>query len=180
MLDIAIYVAIGLVVLIGILVAVVAMQPSSFRIERSATMSASASAAFAQVNDFHNWDGWSPWAKLDPTMKQTYEGPTAGTGAKYSWLGNKQVGEGRMAITESRPNEFIRIDLQFIQPFKASNISEFTFKPDGQKTTVTWSMSGTKNFMFKAMGLFMSMGKMVGKDFEKGLASMKEIVEAKK
>jgi Polyketide cyclase / dehydrase and lipid transport len=180
MLEIIIYIVIGLAVLIGIFVAIVAMQPSAFRIERSATMSAPAAAAFAQVNDFHNWDGWSPWAKLDPTMKQTYEGSAAGTGAKYSWLGNKQVGEGRMAITESRPNEFIRIDLQFIQPFKASNISEFSFKPDGQKTTVTWSMTGTKNFIFKAMGLFMSMDKMVGKDFEKGLASIREIVEAKK
>ena len=180
MLEIIIYILIGVVVVLGIFVAVVAMQPSAFRIERSATMAAPASAVFVQVNDFHNWDGWSPWAKLDPTMKQTYEGPPAGTGAKYSWLGNKQVGEGRMTITESRPDEFIRIDLQFIQPFKASNISEFSFKPDGQKTTVTWSMSGTKNFMFKAMGLIMSMDKMVGKDFEKGLASMKEIVEPKK
>jgi hypothetical protein len=180
MLEIILYILIGLTILIGIFAAVVAMQPSAFRIERSASMSASPSAPFAQVNDFHNWDGWSPWAKLDPTMKQTYAGPQAGTGAIYMWLGNKQVGEGRMAITESRPNEFIRIDLQFIQPFKANNIAEFSFKPDGQKTTVTWSMSGTKNFMFKAMGLFMSMDKMVGKDFEKGLASMKEIVEAKK
>ncbi|HEV3143887.1 MAG TPA: SRPBCC family protein [Gemmataceae bacterium] len=180
MLEIAIYILIGLAVLIGVFVAIVAMQPAAFRIERSATMSAPAAAAFTQVNDFHNWDGWSPWAKLDPTMKQTYEGAPAGTGAKYSWNGNKEVGEGRMTISESRPNEFIRINLEFLRPFKATNTSEFAFKSDGQKTAVTWSMTGTKNFMFKAMGLFMSMDKMVGKDFERGLASMKEIVEAKK
>jgi hypothetical protein len=143
-------------------------------------MSAPATAPFAQVNDFHNWDGWSPWAKLDPTMKQTYEGAPAGTGAIYTWVGNKQVGEGRMTITESRPNEFVRINLEFMRPFKATNTAEFSFKPDGQNTTVTWSMTGSKNFIFKAMGLFMSMDKMVGKDFEKGLAGMKEIVESKK
>ncbi|HLW64611.1 MAG TPA: SRPBCC family protein [Gemmataceae bacterium] len=180
MFHIVIYILIALAVLIGVFVAIVAMQPSAFRIERSATMSAPPTAPFALVNDFHNWDGWAPWMQIDPTMKKTYEGSLSGTGAKYSWLGNKQVGEGRMTITESRPNEFIRIDLQFIQPFKANNISEFLFKADGPKTTVTWSMTGTKNFMFKAMGLFMSMDKMVGKDFEKGLAGMKEIVEAKK
>jgi hypothetical protein len=180
MLEIAIYILIALAVIIAVFVAIVAMQPSAFRVQRSATMSASPAAAFAQVNNFHNWDGWSPWAKIDPTMKQTYEGSPAGTGAIYTWLGNKQVGEGRMTITESRPNEFVRINLEFLRPFKASNVSEFVFKPDGHGTTVSWSMSGTKNFMFKAMGLFMSMDKMIGKDFEKGLASMKEIVEAKK
>jgi len=179
MLEIAIYALIALAILIGIFVAVVAMQPSAFRIERSATMSAPTEAVFAQVNDFHNWDGWSPWAHLDPTMKQTYEGSPSGSGAKYAWVGNKDVGEGRMTIMENRTNEFIRINLEFIRPFRATNTSEFTFKSDGQKTAVTWSMSGTKKFMFKAMGLFMSMDKMVGKDFEKGLATMKELVEAK-
>src|SRR5262249_33651492 len=128
MLHIAIYVLIALAILVGIFVAIVAMQPSAFRIERSATMSAPAGVVFSQVNDFHNWDGWSPWAKLDPAMKQTYEGSPAGSGAIYSWVGNKDVGEGRMTITESRPSEFIQINLEFLRPFKATNTSEFAFK----------------------------------------------------
>jgi hypothetical protein len=132
------------------------------------------------VNDFHNWNAWSPWAKIDPAMKQTYEGAPAGTGAIYSWNGDNKVGEGRMTLKESRPNELIRIKLEFMRPFKAINDAEFAFKPDGNQTMVTWSMSGRKNFMFKAFGLFMSMDKMVGGDFEKGLASMKSIVETRK
>jgi hypothetical protein len=164
-------------VIVLLFVIIVSMQPSEFRIERSAAISAPAPEVFGQVNDFHKWDGWSPWAKLDPAMKQTYEGPPAGKGAIYSWTGNKQVGEGRMTITESRPSEYVRINLEFLRPFKATNTAEFAFKPQGSETAVTWSMTGRKNFVFKAFGLFMSMDKMVGNDFEKGLAQMKSVVE---
>ena len=164
-------------VIVLLFVIIVSMQPSEFRIERSAAMSAPAPEAFGQVNDFHKWDAWSPWAKLDPAMKQTYEGPPAGKGAIYSWTGNKQVGEGRMTITESRPSEYVRINLEFLRPFKATNTAEFAFKPQGSETAVTWSMTGRKNFVFKAFGLFMNMDKMVGNDFEKGLAQMKRVVE---
>jgi hypothetical protein len=157
---------------------IAALQPSAFTIKRSGSIDAPAADAFAQVNDFHHWDAWSPWAKLDPTMKQTYEGAPAGTGAVYSWNGNKQVGEGRMTITESKPNELIRIHLEFMRPFKATNPTEFTFAFDGKQTVVTWQMSGTKNFMFKLFGLVMNMDKMVGGQFEKGLASMKAVTEA--
>jgi hypothetical protein len=174
---ILVYILIAIAVIILALVVVVAMQPSEFRIVRTATMSAPASDAFVQVNDFHNWQAWSPWAKLDSAMKQTYEGAPAGTGAIYSWVGNNKVGEGRMTLTESHPSDLIRIKLEFLKPFKATNTAEFTFKPDGNQTVVTWSMSGRKNFMLKAFGLVMSMDKMVGDDFEKGLASMKSVVE---
>ena len=119
----------------------------------------------------------SPWAKLDPSMKKTHEGAPAGTGAIYSWSGNDQVGEGRMTLTESRPSELIRIKLEFMKPFAATNTTEFTFKPEGNQTMVTWSMFGMNNFIAKAFGLFMNMDKMVGGDFEKGLASMKSVVE---
>jgi hypothetical protein len=163
--------------IILILVAVIAMRPSDFRISRSATMAAPPSVVFEQVNDFHNWDGWSPWAKLDPTMQKTYEGAPVGTGAIYTWNGNGKVGEGRMTITESRPSDRVAIKLEFMRPFKATNFSEFAFQPSGNQTEVTWSMTGTNNFMFKAFGLFMSMDKMLGDEFEKGLASMKAIVE---
>jgi hypothetical protein len=159
------------------LVGIVAIQPSEFRVARTATMSAPAPAAFAQVNDFHNWQNWSPWAKRDPAVKNTYEGPSAGTGAVFKWAGNNEVGEGRMEITESRPSDLIRISLQFLKPFAATNTAEFTFKPEGDLTVVTWSMAGKNNFMAKAIHLLIDMDKMVGGDFEKGLASMKAIVE---
>jgi hypothetical protein len=179
MLETILIVLVVLAAIVVLFAIVVAMQPSEFRIARSATMSAPASDVFAQVNDFHNWEAWSPWAKIDPTMKQTYEGAPAGTGAIYTWTGNNQVGEGTMTLTESRPNDLIRINLEFRRPFKATNTAEFTFKPEAGSTVVTWSMYGRKNFPFKAVGLFMSMDKMVGGDFEKGLAQMKSVVEAK-
>ncbi len=164
-------------IIIVLFVIVVAIQPSDFRIERSATMAAPPEKVFAEVNDFHMWQAWSPWAKIDPNMQQTYEGPPAGTGAIYWWSGNKQVGEGRMTITECHSRELIRIHLEFLRPFRATHTAEFTFKPSGTGTVVTWAMVGSKNFVFKAFGLFMSMDKMVGKDFEKGLVQLKAVVE---
>ena len=168
----------ALAVIVVVFVGVVAMQPSDFRIVRTATMSAPAPAVFAQVNDFHNWEAWSPWAKLDPAAKNSFEGPSAGTGAIFRWAGNKEVGEGSMTITESRPSDLIRIKLEFLKPFAATNSAEFTFKPDGDQTAVTWSMAGKNNFISKAICLFMNMDKMVGGKFEEGLAAMKSIVEA--
>jgi hypothetical protein len=169
---------IALAVIVVVFVGVVAMQPSDFRIVRTVTMSAPAPAVFAQVNDFHNWEAWSPWAKLDPTAKNSFEGPSAGTGAIFRWAGNKEVGEGSMTITESRPSDLIRIKLEFLKPFAATNSAEFTFKPDGDQTAVTWGMAGKNNFISKAICLFMNMDKMVGGKFEEGLAAMKSIVEA--
>jgi hypothetical protein len=171
-------IAIGLVVVILIFVVVVAMQPADFRITRSATIAAPPDVAFAQVNDFHKWEAWSPWARLDPAMKTTYDGPPAGPGAKYAWVGNKDVGEGRMTITESKPNELVKINLEFIKPFAATNTTEFTFKPQGDQTNVTWTMSGRNGFVAKAFCMFMNMDKMVGADFEKGLAQMKAVTES--
>ena len=168
---------IALAAIVVVFVAVVAMQPSEFRIARTATMSAPAPAVFAQVNDFHNWEAWSPWAKLDPAAKNSFEGPPAGTGAIFRWAGNNQVGEGSMTITESRPNELIRFNLEFLKPMAGTSTAEFTFKPEGDQTTVTWSMSGENNFIAKAICLFMNMDKMVGGKFEEGLAAMKSIVE---
>ena len=168
---------IALAVIVVVLIVIVALQPSDFRVTRSATMSAPAPAAFAQVNDFHKWEAWNPWGKIDPAMKQTYEGAPVGTGAIYSWIGNNEVGEGRMTIIESHPSDLIRIKLEFFKPFAANNTAEFTFKPEGNQTVVTWSMSGDKNFMAKAIHLFMNMDKMIGGQFDKGLAEMKSIVE---
>lgn len=169
---------IALAVIVVLFVIIVALQPSEFRIVRSATISAPPPAVFAQVNDFHKWEAWSPWAKLDPTAKATFEGPSAGTGAIFRWAGNNEVGEGSMMITESRPSDLIRIKLEFLKPFAATSTAEFTFKPEGNQTAVTWSMEGENNFIAKAFCLFMDMDKMVGGQFEKGLASMKSVVEA--
>ena len=169
---------IALAVIIVVLVVIVALQPSDFRVTRSTTISAPPPAVFIQVNDFHKWQAWNPWGKIDPAMKQTYEGAPAGTGAIYTWSGNNEVGEGRMTITDSRPNELIRVKLEFFKPFAGTNTGDFTFKPEGNQTLVTWSMFGEKNFMAKAIHLVMNMDKMIGGQFEKGLADMKSVVEA--
>jgi hypothetical protein len=169
---------IGIAVILVAFVVIVALQPSDFRIVRSINISAPPAAVFAQVNDFHNWEAWSPWAKLDPAAKATFEGPSAGKGAIFRWAGNEEVGEGSMMITESLPSALIRIKLDFLKPFEATNNAEFTFKPEGNQTAVTWSMEGQNNFIAKAFCLFMNMDKMVGGQFDKGLASMKSVAEA--
>ena len=167
-----------LVVIVAVLLIVAARQSDYFRVERSISVSALPAAVFAQVNDFHKWEAWSPWAKLDPAMKETYDGAPSGVGASYSWTGNSKVGTGRMTLTESRPFEQIKIRLEFLKPFAATNTAEFTFKPDGNQTIVTWSMFGKSNYFCKLMGLFMSMDKMIGTQFEKGLADLKATAEA--
>ena len=129
------------------------------------------------MNDFHNWEAWSPWAKLDPAAKATFEGPSTGTGAIFKWVGNKEVGEGSMTITESRPSDLIRINLEFLKPFASTCAAEFTFKPEGNQTVAAWSMFGKNNFMAKTIHLFMNMDKMVGGQFEQGLAAMKSVAE---
>ena len=125
---------IGLAAIVVVFAAVVAMQPSEFRVARSGTIAAPAPTVFAQVNDFHKWPAWSPYDKLDPAMKKTYDGPPAGTGASYAWAGNSHAGVGRATITESRPNEFVRIKLDFEQPFAGTAFAEFRFRPEGERT----------------------------------------------
>jgi len=169
---------IALAVIAIVVVGVVAMQPSEFRVVRTATIAAPAPVVFAQVNDFRKWQAWSPYERLDPAMKRIYEGAPAGTGAIYTWAGNNEVGEGRTTIIESRPSDLIRIQLEFVRPFTATNTAEFTFKPEGDRTAVTWSLAGKKNFTAKAVHLFMNMDRMVGGQFEEGLARMKSVVEA--
>ena len=167
----------GAAAVVAIFLIVVAMQPSDFKVERSATMRAPAPAAFAQVNDFQKWQAWSPWEKVDPALKRQYDGPKAGTGAVYAWQGNNDVGEGRMTITESQPAERVRIKLEFFKPFASTNQAEFSFKPAGDSTTVTWTMTGQNNFLSKAICMFVNMDKMVGGMFEQGLTQMKTVVE---
>jgi uncharacterized protein YndB with AHSA1/START domain len=169
---------IALAVIALVIVVVIATRPAEFRVTRTTSISAPPSAVFAQVNDFHKWEAWNPWGKLDPAMKQSYEGAPAGAGAVYTWAGNSQVGEGRMTMTESRPSELIRIKMEFQKPLAATSIAEFAFKPEADRTVVTWSMEGRNAFMAKAVHLVMNMDKMVGGQFDKGLAQLKSVVEA--
>jgi len=163
-----------LVLVIGF-VAFVATRPAKFRVERSATVEAPPEVVYAQIEDFHRWDTWSPWEHLDPDMKREFEGSPEGVGAAYHWSGNDKVGEGRMTISELRPPEQIVIQLDFLKPFEAKNVTTFTLSPVAAGTQVTWSMEGENNFMAKAMGVFMNMDTMIGGDFEKGLASLDSV-----
>lgn len=169
---------IALAAIVLIFLVVVAMQPSDFRVERTATIAAPPADVFAQVNDFHKWEAWSPWAKLDPTAKVAFEGAPAGQGAVMTWAGNDKVGEGKMTLVESRPNDLVKINVDFVKPFEGSIISEFTFKPEGDQTAVTWAMAGHHNFFEKALCLVMNGTKMIGDDMEKGLAQLKSVMES--
>ena len=170
---------IGVAIVVAALAGYVATRPSEFSVSRSATFAAPAPAVFAQVNELKKWEAWSPWAKKDPQAKSSYAGPAAGAGASMSWAGNKEVGEGRMTIVESSPNALVRFKLEFFKPFAATNTAEFSFKEEGGRTALTWSMRGQNNFIGKAMCLVFDMDKMVGGDFEAGLAGIKAIVEKK-
>src|SRR5262245_26387136 len=156
----------------------VALQPAQYRIARTTTIAAPPAAVFAQVNDFHKWRAWSPWEQVDPAMKREYLGAPAGAGAVYAWAGNRDVGQGRMTITESRPNEEIRISLEFFKPMAGVSVAEFRFEPSGQGTLVTWSLTGRKNFLAKAIHLVVNMDAMIGGNFDKGLAQLRSTVEA--
>lgn len=165
------------VLLIAGLAAFVATRPDEFRVERSAQIQAPAAEVFARVNDFHQWPHWSPWARRDPLMRVEYEGAPQGVGAIQRWAGNKEVGKGSATIVDSVADERVRIQLEFLEPFRASNLAEFSFTPVGDATHVTWSMTGRNGFIGKAMGLVFNMDSMVGGDFEQGLASLKRLVE---
>lgn len=169
-----------LLVLIILLAIYIQTRPDDFRISRSTSISAAPAAVFAVVNDFHQWDAWSPWSKLDPAMKVSFEGPGSGVGAIYKWSGNNEVGEGQSTLVASQPNDRIGIQLDFVRPFAGRNDVEFTFKLQGDATLVTWTMSGKNNFISKAVGLFLNCEKMVGGQFDTGLAQLKALLEGHK
>jgi hypothetical protein len=165
--------------LVSGLIAYISLQPNAFRITRSAVLDAPPDRVFGELNDLHNWGKWSPWARLDPRQEVTLDGSPLGPGASMSWSGNNKVGAGRMTIKESSQNERIRLKLEFTRPMQAVNEVQFDFERlDETKTQVTWAMSGCNEFMGKAMGVFMNMDKMVGAQFEQGLANLKAVVEA--
>ena len=153
-----------------------AMQPSAFSVSRSLDIAATPEKIAPLVNDFHHWELWSPWEKLDPNAKKVYSGAPSGTGAIYHWSGNSKAGEGEMQILSATPAE-TDMSLDFIKPFKTSDKTSFTFVPTGAGTHVTWTMSGPEVFMTKIFTVFKPMDKMIGDDFERGLASLKAQAE---
>jgi hypothetical protein len=173
------YILVTIVIVLIAFLVVASRQPDTFRVERAVIILAPPATVFAEVDDLHNWPKWSPWQELDPNMTQTYSGPEAGAGASMAWSGNSKAGQGRMTIVESHPNDLVRIRLEFIKPFSVTNASEFTFSPGGSQTVVTWTMTGQNNLMFKSMHMVMNMDKMLGGDFERGLAKLKAVSEAK-
>ena len=153
------------------------LQPASFAVSREADFNASPAMVFAQINDFHKWSAWSPWEKMDPDLKRSYSGAASGIGAKYAWVGNKKVGEGSMEITHSESAKSMQLDLHFLKPFQADNVTEFTLTPRGKQTNLKWEMRGAKPFMMRVLGAFFNMDKIVGSDFEKGLTNLRGVVE---
>lgn len=171
----------SIALIIAILIAGVlifaATKPDTFRVQRSATINAPPEKIFPLINDLKQWGPWSPWEKKDPAMKRTFSAATAGKGATYAWEGNKDVGKGSMEITESAPPSRIRFKLDFVTPFEAHNRVTFTLEPRGSSTNVTWAMEGLTPYFAKIIHVFLDMDRMVGKDFEAGLAGIKAIAE---
>lgn len=167
-----------LVALIAIVCIAAAFQSDDMRVTRSTTIAAPPEAVFKVVNDFHQWHIWSPWSKLDPNMKKSFEGPAEGVGAVYKWSGNNEVGEGSTTLVESKPNEKVAMKLAFVRPMEGVSDVQFTFVPEGSGTKVTWDMQSKKPFIAKVVGMFMDCEKMCGDQFNEGLANLKKHVES--
>ncbi len=171
------YIAVVLVVVIAGILIFAATKPDSFRVQRSASIKAPPAKIFALINDLHSHTAWSPWEKKDPAMKRTHSGTASGKGAVYEWDGNKDIGAGRMEIADSSPPNRLVLKMDFIRPFEAHNIAEFTLEPKGDTTYVTWAIYGPSPYMSKLMSIFFSFDKLIGKEFESGLANLKAITE---
>jgi uncharacterized protein YndB with AHSA1/START domain len=170
-------IAIAIVVIVALILGVAATKPDTFTMHRTTTIKAPPEKIMALVSDFHNWQAWSPWEKLDPKMQRTFSGPASGKGAVYEWQGNSDVGRGRMEVIDVAAPTSITIELAFKEPVETTNITQFVLTPQGENTTVTWNMNGPMPFVSKIMSVFSSMETLVGPDFEKGLAQLKAAAE---
>ncbi len=170
-------IAFGVLAIIVVILLMAAMKPNSFTISRSIAIQAPPEKIAALITDFHQWQAWSPWEKLDPAMQRTFSGADKGVGAVYTWQGNKDVGRGRMEIVEAATPARTVVKLDFVEPFASSNVTTFSLVPAGSGTSVTWTMSGPMLFISKLMTVFVSMDAMIGKDFDKGLAQLKTAAE---
>lgn len=167
-----------LVVAVAVVCVLASQKPDEMKVTRSATIAAPPEAVFKVVNDFRQWDAWSPWSKLDPNMTKSLEGPSEGVGAIYRWSSNHEVGEGSTTLVESRPNEKIGMKLAFVRPMEGTSDVLFTFAPEGTGTKVTWDMHAPQPFIGKVASLFMDCEKMCGDMFNEGLANLKKLVES--
>jgi K+-transporting ATPase KdpF subunit len=170
-------IAIVVVVLLAAVLIFAVTKPDTFRVQRATSIKAPPEKIFALINDFHSWGSWSPWEKLDPAMKRTFSGTAKGKGAVYEWEGNSEVGAGRMEITDLSPPSKVIIKLDFIKPFEGHNTAEFTLRAQGDTTNVAWAMHGPSPYIAKVMGIFFNMDRMIGNDFEAGLANLKALTE---
>jgi len=175
MFETLVIITVVLAIVIAAVLVLAATKPDTFRVERAAMLSAPADKIYPLIADFHQWLSWSPWEGRDPQLKRTYSGAERGKGAVYAWDGNKNVGSGRMEILEASSPSKIVIKLDFLKPFEAHNVAEFTMLPQGGATNVIWVMHGPAPFMSKVMQVFMNMDKMIGKDFEAGLANLQKV-----
>jgi len=166
----------GLVAIIAIIVIISRFQPDTYTVERTGTVAAPPSVVFAQITDFHNWEKFNPWRDLDTNMVMSYSGEERGVGAKYHWAGNSDAGKGDMTIVEARPDEYIKVDLHFIEPFEGNAINEFRLAQVGTDTKLTQSMTGEHNFFSKIMCVFTSMDKMIGPMYEEGFKRMNTVM----
>jgi carbon monoxide dehydrogenase subunit G len=170
-------IAIILLAAIAVVLVWASTQPDDFRTQRSASIKAPPEKIFALINDLQTWRNWSPYETKDPAMKRSFSGPQSGKGAVYEWDGNNNVGKGRMEITDTAPPSKVVIKLDFIKPFEGHNTAEFGIVPSGDNTNVSWAIYGPRPFVAKVMGLFLDMDKMIGTDFEVGLAKLKAMAE---
>ena len=170
-------IALIIIALIAAILIYAVTKPDTFRVQRSTVINAPPDKIFSFVSDFRRWTAWSPWEKIDPNLVRTYRGPGEGTGAVYEWEGNNEVGTGGMEIIQTAHPSKILIKLDFFKPFEAHNFAEFTLMPRGDSTNITWAMYGPQPFIAKIMSLFFSMDRMVGRQFETGLANLKSITE---
>jgi uncharacterized protein YndB with AHSA1/START domain len=177
MFETIVIIAVVLAIAIAAVLILAATKPDTFSVRRGATMKAPPEKIFSLINDFHQWGKWSPWENRDPAMTRSFSGAESGQGAVYAWEGNKNVGSGRMEILDASTPSKIIIKLDFLKPFEAHNTAEFTMLPQGDATSVNWVMHGPAPFMSKMMQVFMNMDKMIGKDFEAGLANLKGLAE---
>ncbi len=170
-------IAIAVVVIIAGILVFAATRPDTFRVERAATIKAPPEKVFPLINDLRAQAQWTPWEKRDPAMKKKLSGAESGKGAIYEWDGNSEVGKGRIEITDSAAPSKVTLKLDMVAPMEGHNIVEFTLAPKDGSTVVTWAMHGAQPFIGKVVGIFIDCDKMVGKDFEAGLASLKAIAE---
>jgi uncharacterized protein YndB with AHSA1/START domain len=169
-----------MLVIVAVVLAVLlyaSSRPDEFRVERRIQIGARPEAVFPLLVDFHEWPRWSPWEALDPNLTRRHSGAPKGVGAVYEWQGNKKVGKGRMEIRQAVAPSLVVIMLDFIEPWSAHNTSEFALAPNSTATDVTWTIHGPNLFMSKLMSVFVSMDKLIGKDFERGLANLKTVAE---